>query len=339
MREITIVGGGLAGLSLGLYLRRHEVPVVLHEAGQYPQHKVCGEFICGASDEVLGELGVMESMGDAIIHQSMRWSVGQRQVLERAMPSPARGISRHTLDQRLALRLEEAGATVLTGSKFRGARDAEGCIWASGKVKSAGKQWIGLKAHFRVEDIEGLEMHVGDAGYIGLCRVDVTAVNVCGLFAVQPQIKGKGAELLLRYIEANGLLDLAQRLRCSSYCEGSFTATAGFQLGRQARDAGVGIGDSLNLIPPFTGNGMSMALETSYLIAPLVRDYARGSLNWGELEQAYAAKCRSLFSTRMRLASSLHPLLFKRFSRQLMGQLLRFNLLPIDPLFTQLRNP
>ena len=52
MREIEIVGGGLSGLSLGIYLRRRGVPVRILEAGAYPRHKVCGEFVCGVSNDV-----------------------------------------------------------------------------------------------------------------------------------------------------------------------------------------------------------------------------------------------------------------------------------------------
>jgi 2-polyprenyl-6-methoxyphenol hydroxylase-like FAD-dependent oxidoreductase len=46
-KPITIVGGGLAGLTLGIGLRRRGVPAALWEAGHYPRHRVCGEFICG----------------------------------------------------------------------------------------------------------------------------------------------------------------------------------------------------------------------------------------------------------------------------------------------------
>jgi 2-polyprenyl-6-methoxyphenol hydroxylase-like FAD-dependent oxidoreductase len=45
-KPITIVGGGLAGLTLGIGLRRRGVPTTLWEAGHYPRHRVCGEFIC-----------------------------------------------------------------------------------------------------------------------------------------------------------------------------------------------------------------------------------------------------------------------------------------------------
>ena len=44
---ISIAGGGLAGLSLGIALQSRGVSVTLHEASTYPRHRVCGEFISG----------------------------------------------------------------------------------------------------------------------------------------------------------------------------------------------------------------------------------------------------------------------------------------------------
>jgi menaquinone-9 beta-reductase len=58
-KPITIVGGGLAGLTLGIGLRQREVPVTVWEAGHYPRHKVCGEFISGQGQEVLRRLDLM----------------------------------------------------------------------------------------------------------------------------------------------------------------------------------------------------------------------------------------------------------------------------------------
>ena len=46
---VQIIGGGLAGLTLGLGLRQRDVPVTIHEAGNYPRHRVCGEFSNGIS--------------------------------------------------------------------------------------------------------------------------------------------------------------------------------------------------------------------------------------------------------------------------------------------------
>ena len=59
-KEITIAGGGLAGLSLAVALRLRGVPVTVLEAGHYPRHRVCGEFISGVSTETLDFLGIRE---------------------------------------------------------------------------------------------------------------------------------------------------------------------------------------------------------------------------------------------------------------------------------------
>ena len=55
---ITIAGGGLAGLSLGIALQSRGVTVTLHEASTYPRHRVCGEFISGVSEETLETMGI-----------------------------------------------------------------------------------------------------------------------------------------------------------------------------------------------------------------------------------------------------------------------------------------
>ena len=47
VQSVRIVGGGLAGLSLGIGLRRAGVSTEIFEAGDYPRHRVCGEFVTG----------------------------------------------------------------------------------------------------------------------------------------------------------------------------------------------------------------------------------------------------------------------------------------------------
>ena len=88
---------GSQGLSLGVALRRRGVPVVLHEAGSYPRHRVCGEFISGLSDAVVERLGIEKVFEGALAHQMTSWFVKDRKVLEAALPEPARGISRYPL--------------------------------------------------------------------------------------------------------------------------------------------------------------------------------------------------------------------------------------------------
>ena len=58
MKNVTIVGGGIAGLSAGIALRQRGVPVTVIESKEYPRHKVCGEFISGRGLEILARIGI-----------------------------------------------------------------------------------------------------------------------------------------------------------------------------------------------------------------------------------------------------------------------------------------
>ncbi|MFM8364632.1 MAG: hypothetical protein ACKOAS_05705, partial [Verrucomicrobiota bacterium] len=63
--RITIAGGGLAGLALGIGLRGRGVEVELHEALAYPRHRVCGEFISGVESSTLETLGIKNCFVEA----------------------------------------------------------------------------------------------------------------------------------------------------------------------------------------------------------------------------------------------------------------------------------
>ena len=60
-RPIHIVGGGVAGLALGIRLRQLDVKTRISESGTYPRHRVCGEFISGRGVKLLRELGVFDA--------------------------------------------------------------------------------------------------------------------------------------------------------------------------------------------------------------------------------------------------------------------------------------
>ena len=65
LKPITIIGGGLAGLALGIGLRLRGIPVTVYEATHYPRHRVCGEFISGRGQQVLRELGLEDVLREA----------------------------------------------------------------------------------------------------------------------------------------------------------------------------------------------------------------------------------------------------------------------------------
>ncbi len=336
-RKITIAGGGLAGLSLAVALRRHEVPVTVLEAGSYPRHRVCGEFISGVTGETLEKLGIAELFDGALSHRSLCWYDGGHLLLSDKLKNPAHGISRYVLDQRLRERVVALGGKVKTGERAR-PEPEDGYIWAAGRRPRNG-QWIGLKAHVRHTKLAAdLEMHAGSNGYAGLAGVEDGWTNVCGLFKIDRSLQAQGPALLPTYLEAGGNRELAAAIRDSEWREGSFSAIAGFELGRQTPLPGLlCIGDAESMIPPFTGNGMSMAFEAAECaLAPLV-SWALGELAWQEVTNTVRAHLIQKFSRRLKVASALHPILLKSGGRSVIHQLASAHLLPFQPMMALTR--
>ena len=182
---ITISGGGLAGLSLAIGLRRHGVPVSLHEAGTYPRHRVCGEFISGVSPATLQAIGIEDCLADAHRHHHFSWFAGDRILRSGKLKEPALAISRYRLDRRLCERALELGAKIETSSRLTIQPHQAGFVRASGRVPAQGK-WLGLKGHFRgLKPRSDLEMHTGSRAYLGITPVEDGWCNVCGLFEVE----------------------------------------------------------------------------------------------------------------------------------------------------------
>lgn len=337
MREITIAGGGLAGLSLACGLRLRDVPVTVLEAGHYPRHRVCGEFISGVTAETLKFLGIRELFDNVRKHTSVCWFENGRVMHRDALLEPALGISRFELDERLRLRLESLGGIVKTNTRARPV-PAEGHVWAAGRRPRTGP-WIGLKAHLRgLPMTADLEMHTGRNGYAGLAGVEDGWVNVCGLFRLDRQLDATGADLLPAYLEAGGNRELAALLRQAEWREGSFSAVAGFELGRQDVVPGLlCLGDAESMIPPFTGNGMSMAFQAAECVCTPLVSWAKGDHAW----LSTANECRSLlvhrFRRRLTAAQLLHRVLFESSGRALLQTLSSARLLPFKPMLSLVR--
>ena len=303
IHPVTIAGGGLAGLSLGIALLRRGALVTLHEAGKYPRHRVCGEFISGVTEKTLTNLGIAECLSDAIQLESSRWFDAGGPLAD--VPVSGMGISRWVLDHRLEAEFVKSGGRLRTGSRIP---PGEGVVWAAGRVRTEGK-WIGVKCHVRdIHLAADLEMHIGTNGYAGLARIENGMVNVCGLFRRQKGIGGR--EALFQCLRASGLTSLADRISRADPDPDSYCAVAGFETGRQAGPP-CSVGDAANMIPPFTGNGMTMAFESAESALSPLLEYAAGKTGWSLVcDEVRFAQSRR-FASRMRTASLLHSVILR----------------------------
>jgi len=304
-KPITIIGGGLAGLTLGIGLRQLGVPVVLHEAGTYPRHRVCGEFISGRGQATLARLGLGELIGqaDAVSAQTVAFFTATKATAPRPLPSAAICLSRFTLDAVLAKKFRELGGELIAGKRF-GANFCEGVVRATGRQvqqEPGGTRWFGLKIHARnIALAADLEMHVSPRGYVGLCKINDGEVNVCGLFRKCADENGMTQNWRERLRGQPGS-PLYEKLGNATFDENSFCAVAGLSLRPQqaAARAEICVGDAITMIPPVTGNGMSMAFESAELaMLPLVA-WSRDESSWNEARQQVARDCDVAFARRL----------------------------------------
>jgi 2-polyprenyl-6-methoxyphenol hydroxylase-like FAD-dependent oxidoreductase len=329
MHTVEIIGGGLAGLALGLGLRARGVPVRIIEAGKYPRHRVCGEFITGLDHDTRRELQLTDILAGARQARGVLWSEPGRPSVRHDLPEVALCLSRYHLDESMASAFAAAGGDLRTGC--RGPSDAKpGRIMASGRRPQAGSRWVGLKQHFHQLDLrEDLELHLGQGAYVGLTRIEGRAVNVCGLFP-RPG-RGEACGLIDR-VRAAGLASLALRLESATPVEASACAVAGLDYGRPASQLAA-LGDYHGLIPPFTGHGMTVAMQSAALAARRLEPWARGRFAWDETLALLQQDLRRRFARKLAWGRVLHPWLLAPHGRRVVHLLHRWGALPLGPLY------
>lgn len=326
MRPITIIGGGLAGLTLGIALRREGVPVTLHEAGQYPRHRVCGEFLSGRGVEILREMGFYEKLVAAGAREArtLKFFTGEDATKVMGMPTPALCLSRYRLDALLAEAFVRLGGYLRTGSRYVDGY-GEGVIRATGRQVQAevdGWRWIGIKAHALDLTLEAdLEMHLGPDAYVGLCGVEENRVNVCGLFRTRETMADL-KETWQSRLGGDDMSTLTEKLSSITFDKESFCVVAGLPIRpfQKGDSAVLSVGDAVAMIPPVTGNGMSLAIESAWLAVRDILNYCHGDHDWrdtqGLVRQGYIRD----YGKRLRWANWLQTGMFHPFTRKILIQ-------------------
>ena len=314
LKPIQIVGGGLAGLALGIALRKKEIPAMIFEAGNYPRHRVCGEFISGRGLEILDMVGLKKKFlgAGAIEARSAVFFSGNSKSPVRQLPSPALCLSRFVMDKLLADEFQKLGGELRTGTRWQNDFPA-GVVRASGRQSHPvenGWRWFGLKAHARnVFPAADLEMHVFKNGHVGICKLAGGEVNVCGLF--RRNSSDPLQQIGFNLLRGNPGTALHGRLAQAEFDEKSFCSVAGLSLKpqRASEKSECCIGDAFTMIPPVTGNGMSLAFESAQIAVESLVAFSRGEIPWTQAREKIARDCDENFSRRLCWAKWLQKLM------------------------------
>ena len=289
--DLAICGGGPAGAGAAITAARQGGRVLLLERGQFPRHKVCGEFISSESLSLLSSLlagtdGERLLAGAPRIGRARIFSDGT--VVEAAVEPAAASIARYDLDIALWQAAERAGvechqqAAVTAieanpGGFFVGTE--QGSIGVRTVIDASGRwsnltrtedrpprqRWLGVKAHFAAdEDVApSVDLYFFPGGYCGVQPLGVGRLNACAMVRADV-VAGRqtpGGSLLEQVLALHPQLQERSRW-WRQVTELVTTSPLVFRVPVPERDGILLVGDAAGFIDPFAGDGISLALQT-----------------------------------------------------------------------------
>ncbi len=332
MKDVVIVGGGLAGLALANELA-DKCSVTLIEKERYPFHKVCGEYISNESRTYLASLGVPFETWNLPEMKRLLISSPKGKTLRQELDLGGFGVSRYKLDHFLMERARERGVEVLDGTTVLEVKEVEHAgehiqevqtanegilaklvIGAYGKRSKLDKQfdrpfmekrtpYFAVKYHIRLDEVpdDEIALHNFEGGYCGMSRVEEDRVCLCYLGSTSV-LKKSGSiaamekEVLFQNPYLRKIFSHAEFL----YDQPLVIAQISFDKKEQVYQGIPMIGDAAGLITPLCGNGMSMALHGAHLLAPLIDAYLTKDLNRDQFHQQFQTLWQSNFASRLK---------------------------------------
>lgn len=284
-----IIGGGVAGLSALNRLADLGVPATLVEGGDYPAHKICGEFFSPESAFILKEWDLIATA------QINRVSfTSNTSSLSFSIPTPAQSQARYDFDCKLAKRAKEKGVVILTNTKVVKIENKElhldngnilpfsEIIISAGRFyKSGAPQYFGIKGHLKGLDVENhLEMFPFDGGYGGLSPIGGNLANFACLIRAASHTMPTLIESVFQKAP-----HLKKRLEQGEliFKDWMTCPVPAFGIKKPPEEPHTYyIGDAAGTIPPASGLGLSLALTSGYMVAgyALKGDYTGFRAAW-----------------------------------------------------------
>jgi len=332
MYDVTITGGGLAGLALSIQLAKAGYRVALFEKETYPFHKVCGEYISLESWNFLEDLGLPLSDWNLPIIRRLLMSSPNGLALEHELPLGGFGISRYKIDAALAGIARSSGVDlfesvkvtdiVFQQSRFQtqtsagtfssavacgtfGKRSNLDIRWQRSFIRKRSERlnnYVGVKYHVKGDfpaDLIGL--HHFPNGYCGASNIEDGKCCLCYMTTAENlRISGNSIpEMEKRILRQNPYLDQLFSSMQPLFAQPVTISRISFEKRTQVEGHILLIGDAAGMIPPLSGNGMSMALHGSKIAFHCINAFLQGQLARYELEQEYTDQWRRQFGRRM----------------------------------------
>ncbi|MBE9462507.1 NAD(P)/FAD-dependent oxidoreductase [Dyadobacter subterraneus] len=344
--DCAIIGGGLAGLCLAIQLADQGIKVVLFERNEYPFHKVCGEYISMESWDFLMRLGLPLDTYDLPIIDSLGISSEKGFMLNQTLEMGGFGISRYSLDNYLYQLAIDKKVTILQSCKvtavnqisteFQEIDTNQGKFRATiicgsyGKYTpsfiqkndnyliredKSGTNYIGVKYHIKSDLASNrIELHNFKDGYCGISKVDQDWHCLCYLTTAKNlQNNNKDIKKMEEHVLFKNPF-LKNYFTKSEFIHSNPLVISNIQFNKKQTDV-VNIfllGDAAGSITPLCGNGMSMGMRASKLLAVELIKYFENKSSLEEVTSAYKKSWNEALNTRIRAGYYLQNLFGKK---------------------------
>ena len=328
VKDVIVIGGGLAGLINSILLRRAGFQVMLFEEKQYPFQRVCGEYISNEVIPFLKSHNLYPEALDPIQITQFQLSAISGKSLSMPLDLGGFGVSRYQFDAWLAEIARNEGVELIhervISSQFQGdeftvvaksgkEHSAKMVIGAFGKRSFLDKQmkrpfldkrspYVGVKYHLKtdVASSDEIALHNFSNGYCGISRVDDDTYNLCYL-SHRSNLKAYGSipdmeeGVLWKNPHLKKILNHSEFLFDKPEVINEIT----FEKKEPVFDHMLMSGDSAGMITPLCGNGMAMAIHAAKVSSELVTQFLKGELTRYQLESAYSISWNQLFAKRL----------------------------------------
>ncbi|GLU53842.1 hypothetical protein Dfri01_33030 [Dyadobacter frigoris] len=356
MYDCAIIGGGLAGLCLAIQLADQGIRVVLFEKNEYPFNKVCGEYISMESWDFLTGLGLPLDSYNLPIINNLGISSEKGFMLNQTLEMGGFGISRYSLDNYLYQLAIEKKVKVLqnckvnsvsqAGTEFQEIDTNRGEFKASVVCGSYGKytpsfiqknekylnpdnrkdtNYIGVKYHIKSDLANNrIELHNFKDGYCGISKVDQDWHCLCYLTTAE-NLQNNNKDI--KTMEENVLFKnpfLKNYFTKSEFVNFNPLVISNIQFHKKQTDLGniFLLGDAAGAITPLCGNGMSMGMRASKLLAVELIKYFENKCSIPEVSLAYKKSWDHAFNNRIVAGYYLQNLFGKKNTTHLALKLL-----------------
>jgi len=331
----------LAGLALSIQLAKRGHSIILFEKEQYPFHRVCGEYISLESWDFLKSLGVeLEKMNLPMIKQ-LQVSAVNGKMIKQKLPLGGFGISRYLLDHTLMQLAKAAGVHIRENTKVNdiipgpsgfsietsqqnyqakiacasyGKRSNIDIKWKrpfSMAAKNKLNNYIGIKYHIKTNfPADTIALHNFKNGYCGISRIEGDKYCLCYLTTADNLQRSKGdiKKMEQTILGQNPHLEKIFAESGFLYDSPVTISQISFDKKKQVEDHVLMTGDAAGMITPLCGNGMSMALHGSKMLATHVHEFLLGKITRNELEKRYSLQWQREFARRLRTGRRIQRL-------------------------------